>query len=296
MTIRGKIPTPDELLYDEYKSYLMYKELARVETVSSFKKVLRELVKHEEHDYKFWMNFAIKKELHVNPIVIFLLKMMRKILGLTFTVKFFEANERRAIRNYIAYSKLADPKMRKTIKRILRHELRHEKRLISSIQEEKVKFVSSIILGMNDGLVELTGALVGFSFAFQDSLTIALTGLITGIAATLSMAASAYMQAKHEVEHKNAKKSAVYCGASYFVVVSLLVMPFLAFSNIMTALSYMFGVALLILGSASFYTSVLFDRPFLKQFGQMLFFSLGVAAVSFCIGLLVRYIGVSRIV
>ena len=296
MAIRGKIPTPDELLYDEYKSYVTYKELARVETAPFFRKVLRELVKHEEHDYTFWQKFAINKEPEVSRFFIVFLKLMRKILGLTFTVKFLEANERRAIRNYIAYSKIADPKMRKTIKRILRHELRHEKRLINSIQEEKVKFVSSIILGMNDGLVELTGALVGFSFAFQDSLTIALTGLITGIAATLSMAASAYMQAKHEVEHKNAKKSAVYCGASYFVVVTLLVLPFLAFSDIMTALSCMFGVALLILGSASFYTSVLFDRSFLKQFGQMIFFSLGVAVVSFGIGLLVRYIGVTGIV
>ncbi len=262
----------------------------------SFRKVLRELIKHEEHDYNFWQSFSINKKPEISRFFIVFLKLMRKVLGLTFTVKFLEANERKAIRNYIAYSKIADPKLRKTIKRILRHELRHEKRLISSIQEDKVKFVSSIILGMNDGLVELTGALVGFSLAFQDSLTIALTGLITGIAASLSMAASAYMQAKHEVEYKNATKSAVYCGVSYFVVVTLLVLPFLARGNITTALAYMFAIVLVILGSASFYTSVLFDRPFLKQFLQMILFSIGVAAVSFFIGMLVRYIGVTGIV
>lgn len=294
IVIKRKVPTPDELLYDEYESYVTYKELARVETVPSFRKVLKELVKHEEHDYIFWQKYAINKCPKVNPLFVFFLKLMRKVLGLTFTAKFLERNERAAIRNYIALSKISHPGMRHAINNMLRHELKHEQRLISSIQEEKVTFVSSIILGMNDGLVELTGALVGFSTAFRNPSTIALAGLITGIAASLSMAASAYMQAKHDVAHKNAKKSAIYTGVSYFVVVSLLVLPFFVFSSTASALLWMFIVVFLILGSASFYTSILFDRSFKKQFGQMVLFSLGVAAVSFCIGLLVRFIGVEH--
>ncbi len=290
IAIKGKVPTPDELLYDEYESYVTYKELARVEPVPSFRKVLKELVKHEEHDYQFWQKFAINKEPEISRFFVVFLKLMRKILGLTFTVKFLESNERAAIRNYIALSKISHPKMRKMINKMLRHELQHEQRLVNSIQEEKVKFVSSIILGVNDGLVELTGALVGFSTAFRNPATIALAGLITGIAASLSMAASAYMQAKHDVEHRNAKKSALYTGVSYFVVVALLVLPFFIFTSSFSALLWMFAVVFLILGSASFYTAILFDRSFKKQFGQMVLFSLGVAAVSFLIGLLVRYV------
>ena len=61
------------------------------------------------------------------------------------------------------------------------------------IEEEHLNYIGSMVLGMNDALVELTGTLAGLTFALQNTRLIALTGFITGIAASFSMAASEYL-------------------------------------------------------------------------------------------------------
>ncbi len=53
--------------------------------------------------------------------------------------------------------------------------------------------MGSMVLGMNDALIELTGALAGFTFAMQNTRIVALAGLITGVSATLSMTSSSYL-------------------------------------------------------------------------------------------------------
>ena len=66
------------------------------------------------------------------------------------------------------------------------------------IDEEKVKHIGSMVLGINDALVEITGTLAGLTFALQNSALVGLAGLITGIAATLSMGASEYLSQNSE--------------------------------------------------------------------------------------------------
>ena len=46
-----------------------------------------------------------------------------------------------------------------------------------------LKYVASIVLGVSDALVELTGAMSGIAFALQANRLVALTGLVTGVAA-----------------------------------------------------------------------------------------------------------------
>lgn len=157
------------------------------------------------------------------------------------------------------------------------------------IDEESVEFTGSIILGLNDGLIELTGVLVGFSSVFQNLQIVALSGLITGISAALSMASSAYMQARHE-NGKHPTKAAAYTGIAYFIVVIILVAPFLLLSTTANALAAMFAAIFVILALVSWYTGVLFDRKFVSQFGELVLFSMGVALVAYLIGNLFRNI------
>ena len=51
----------------------------------------------------------------------------------------------------------------------------------------RLEYMGSVVLGLNDALVEFTGALAGFTLALSDSRLTALTGSITGIAAALSI-------------------------------------------------------------------------------------------------------------
>jgi vacuolar iron transporter family protein len=279
--------TPDEFARNEYTDYVIYRELAKTETDPAFKKILEALVEHEIGDYRFWLPYCSKKKHTVSGFEVWCLKMMRKVLGLTFTAKFLEGNERDAVRNYTAFLEKAEDSMKEKLRDIIRHEKSHETSLIGQIREERVSFLSSIVLGVNDGLIELTGALVGFAFALHNTRSTALLGTVTGIAATLSMAASAYMQARHE-EGKDPKKAALYTGMAYLLVVAVLVLPYFLVRDIYFAVGAMFGLIVLMIVALSFYSAVLFERSFRRQAMEMLSFSLGVAAVTFLLGSFVR--------
>ena len=69
------------------------------------------------------------------------------------------------------------------------------------IREKQLDYVGSIVLGLNDALVELTGALAGLTLALQNTRLIAIAGLITAIAASFSMAASEYLSNKSDGWH-----------------------------------------------------------------------------------------------
>jgi len=276
--------TADYFAYKQYFDYVVYKELARIERNREFRASLEQLMAQELQDFEFWQARSVQKDFRVSPFRVWLFKSMRKVLGLTFTAKFLEGRERGMIDKYSKYlNSIADIKERKGIEEIIKHEQFHEKKFISQVKEEKVEFMSSIVLGINDGLIELTGALVGFSFALQNHKLVALTGLITGVSASLSMAASSYMQAKHEVG-KDPRKAGLYTGISYIVVVIILVAPFLLMNNVFAAIGVMLALVLGIITALSFYASVLFDFDFKSHLGQMVLFSLGVAVIAFGIG------------
>ena len=150
------------------------------------------------------------------------------------------------------------------------------------------------MLGLNDALVELTGTLAGLTFALQDTTLIALSGLITGISATFSMASSEFLSARSE-GRKDALKSCVYTGIAYLVTVALLVLPYLLFdaAHYAYALGAMILIVVAIIAGFNYYISVAKGLSFKKRFGEMASISLGVAVLSFVVGLLVKqFLGV----
>ncbi|MEX1308634.1 MAG: VIT1/CCC1 transporter family protein, partial [Eubacteriales bacterium] len=161
------------------------------------------------------------------------------------------------------------------------------------LNEERLSYMGSVVLGLNDALVELTGALAGFTLSIQNSRTIALVGLITGISASLSMAASEYLSSRTEADGDvNPKKAAIYTGIAYVFTVISLILPFFLISNYILSLMVTLTIAILIIAFFNYYISVANDQPFFARFGEMTLISLGVAAVSFGIGFLVnRFFG-----
>jgi VIT1/CCC1 family predicted Fe2+/Mn2+ transporter len=144
------------------------------------------------------------------------------------------------------------------------------------------------VLGLNDALVELTGALAGFTFAFQNTRLVALTGLITGIAAALSMGASEYLSTKTEETFKNLFKASAYTGIAYVFAVVVLILPYLVLDNSYISLGFTLFFAVLIIAFFNYYVSVAKEVPFKKRFLEMAGLSLGVAAVSFMVGYFLR--------
>ena len=215
--------------------------------------------------------------------------LIARIFGFTFAVKLMEKGEAKA---QISYEELA--KEAPEALDIRADEEAHEQALLEMLDEERLSYVGSMVLGMNDAMVEMTGTLAGLTLAMQNTRLIALSGLITGIAATLSMASSEYLSSKSE-GRPDALKSAAYTGVAYLVTVALLILPYLLFdeAHYLWAMGTMIVIVLLILVVFNYYISVAQDLPFKKRFGQMAGISLGVAALSFVIGILVKqFLGV----
>jgi len=164
----------------------------------------------------------------------------------------------------------------------------HEQKLLAMLDEERLRYAGSVVLGLNDALVELTGALAGLTLALQNVKLIALSGLITGIAASLSMAASEYLSTRSEVTDKHPVRAAVYTGIAYIITVTLLVLPYLLIPNYIVDLVITLTVAVLIIAGFNYYISVAKDEPFRARFLEMAGLSLGVATFSFIIGYFIR--------
>jgi VIT1/CCC1 family predicted Fe2+/Mn2+ transporter len=177
---------------------------------------------------------------------------------------------------------------------IREQEALHEAALLDMLDEERLQYVGSMVLGMNDALVELTGSLAGFTFAMQNTRLIALSGLIMGISATFSMASSEFLAAKSE-GRTDAFKSCCYTGIAYLITVALLITPYLIFGNslYLAALGAMIGVVVLIIAGFTYYISVAKGERFKPRFLEMTLLSVGVAVISFVVGILAKqFLGV----
>ncbi|MEY4731808.1 MAG: hypothetical protein RL681_754 [Candidatus Parcubacteria bacterium] len=282
----------DHYASEEFRHGEIFRYLARYESVPEFRRILQTLGEHENEHLAFWLERSDQKTFSVSRLELWRYRFLRKFLGLTFAAKYLERFQDDSSTTYGAIlQQTKDETLRARLRTFIAAERADEQTLIGQIKEERVAFISNIVLGLNDGLIELTGALVGFSFALQKPALVALTGAITGISAALSMASSAYLQARHDPDRMHeAKKSAVYTGLAYIMVVILLVTPFFFVSSTLVALAIMFCVVFTIIMCVSFYTAVLFSRRFRSQAGEMLIFSIGVAIIAFLIGTLFRII------
>ena len=267
---------------NEITEYYIYKELAERVKHKKNKIVLNHIAVDEIRHYNFFKKIS-KREIDPDKFKIWWFSLITKILGLTFGIKLLENDEEKA---QLSYDELV--KHIPNAKKVLQDEEDHEKQLINLIDEEKLKYVGSIVLGLNDALVELTGALAGLTFALQNTKLVALTGLITGIAASLSMAASEYLSTKSEGSSKNPVKSAVYTGIAYIFTVFFLIFPYFIFNSIYIPLAFTLVNAVIIIFLFTYYVSVTKEVSFKKRFWEMVAISLGVAFFTFIIGYFVR--------
>lgn len=271
---------------DECDAHILYNRIAALVKDENNEKTLRLMAKDEMKHYRR-LKSVTGKDLKPRIFKIWINLWFIRIFGITFGIKLLEKSESKAVSIYGA-----EDKTLAFMDEIVEDEERHEKELIDMLDEERLKYVGSIVLGLNDALVELTGALTGYTIAFQNTDLIGITGLITGISASFSMAASEYLSTRHE-GGDNALKSSIYTGMAYIFTVIFLVVPFFIFTNPFVCLGVTLSVAVLIIFAFNFYISVAKDYVFSRRFLEMAGISLGIAGISFLIGILVkRFIGV----
>jgi len=268
---------------DEEQGAIIYEFMAKKEKNEENKKLLMQMSKDEKKHAAVWKNIK-KKNLKPRKLSILKFKILTIIMGITFVIKTMQKKENLAQHDY--------EKMKEELPeaaKMLEDERRHEKELYNMIDEERLHYIGAMVLGLNDALVELTGAIAGVTFALANARLVALTGIITGVSATFSMAASNYL-AERADNNPKALKSSIYTGMAYLITVALLVLPYLLLPAHMYVLAFaiMIATVILIIMFFNYYISIAKEEPFLKNFATMAIISLSVAVISYIIGILAK--------
>jgi vacuolar iron transporter family protein len=270
----------------EITEHYIYMKLADSCRDEKNAEVLRKIGEQEMLHAQFWQS-KTGQDIKPDKFRIFLVVVLARILGFSFVLKQMEKREGTGSKQYSEISSVYPE-----LERFSKEEKAHEKEILGMLNEESLQYVGSIVLGLNDALVELTGSLAGFTLALGTTKLISLAGLVTGVSAALSMAASDYLSSKAEGDAR-AKKSAVYTGISYILTVILLILPFLLLKSKYGALAITLVTAVLIIFFFNYYISTAKDLNFRHRFFEMTFISLGVAAFSFLIGYILKiFLGV----
>lgn len=269
---------------NEITEYFIYKNVAKNVKDSKNKEILLKIAEEEKKHALIWQEYT-QKTASPKKIKVFWFTLLAKILGYTFALKKMEKGENGASKKYAKLiSEVAEAQQ------IAQDEEKHEKELLDILDEERLQYVGSMVLGLSDALVELSGTLAGLTFALQNNKLVALSGLITGISATLSMTSSEYLAAKSE-GHQNPLKSSLYTGSVYLLTVIFLILPYLlcAKDAYVQSITIMLVTVVVIIVAFTYYISVAKDLPFKKRFAEMAGISLSVAVISFAIGLVVKH-------
>ena len=273
---------------NELTESVIYEKIAAFAKGEENRQTLLRLAREEKAHYLIWKQYS---GVEMKPETWKVLKytFIARTLGFTFAVKLMERGEEKAQDVYeILTREVAESTA------IRQQEEEHEHALLEMLDEERLQYVGSMVLGLNDALVELTGSLAGFAFALQNNRMIALSGLIVGISATFSMASSEFLAARSE-GRSDALKSCSYTGIAYLLTVVALIAPYLIFpaGQYIPALVSMLAVVILIIAGFTYYTSVAQDQPFKSRFFEMAGISITVAVVSFVVGILAKqFLGV----
>jgi len=230
---------------NEISEYDTYAWLARHVRDDRNREVLERIAKEELGHYEILRRLTQTDVKHHRLRVIWY-QFLSRILGLSFGLKLMERGEKIAERLYSGlkeeFTEMAE---------LLLDEQRHEADILELIKEERIEYAGSMVLGLNDALMELTGALAGLTFALQNGKVIAMAGFITGVAASMSMAASEFLSSREEKtsggNSKNPLKSAAYTGFAYIITVLILIIPYLLLNNVYSSLLLMMGLSILII-------------------------------------------------
>ncbi|MFQ6011185.1 MAG: VIT1/CCC1 family protein, partial [Nitrososphaerales archaeon] len=228
---------PKDYLKLEYFAYVVFGAMAEREKDASRRKVLEQLKEKEYEHYEFWRDYTgIREEPQVSSTAIRIRTALVALLGLTFTLKLLERFEANVVESYKVLLGTIEKKYRKGLETMLKDEIEHEGFFLSQIGEGRLRYMSFIVLGLADAIVEISGVHAGFLGVTSSTLVAGVAGLVVGFAAAISMASAAYLQSKQE-SGSASTSAAISTGLAYIAAVVLLALPYFMTDN----MPYAFG-------------------------------------------------------
>ncbi len=261
---------------NEYIHGMVYASLSEKEKDGKAKFLLKRLAKKEIEHTGMWRAKLRKKGIMPKEpgnafLSVWFFYIIRKIFGVSFMINILELDEDRIVNRYKALleAKSLGRSERNSLKKLLITENRYESMIIAKIRqnEHTLKYTRSMILGLNDGIVEVLAAVSGFAALAAAPGIVVIGGIVVGISGTLSMTGGAYLAAKsHTIVSSDSgdktKESeplaeAYYTGVLYIIGALVPILPFLAGFGSYIGILFAIILATVVLSIASAVISVI---------------------------------------
>ena len=200
-----KIADANRFYDNELNDAALYNALMRMEGDPDFRGKLGEISKMEEGHAEFWKGFLERRghtpRTRRRGAFMGLVRLLKTVFGSALVASLFELGENTAVSSYTAFLETfdMDEEERASMKRIILDELEHESAFSESKEFLRIGNLRDFILGMNDGLVEILGAVTGLSAVYtRNPFMVALSGVIIGVAGSLSMGIGAFISVRSQ--------------------------------------------------------------------------------------------------
>jgi VIT1/CCC1 family predicted Fe2+/Mn2+ transporter len=293
---------------EEYLHCRIYGELAAKEKNGHLKRILGRLSEDEKRHMRFWEGISgtyLHRQISVSALTrakVRVFMLLRNAFSIAFVNRLMERNERAVLGRYgcILSAGLLKERDATRIRAIMSDEASHGKRLGGDVAsyEENINHIRSVILGLNDGIVEVMAAIAGFAVLAQSHLTVVLVGAILGISGTLSMAGGAYLSSKSEMlldgnsgsdeNGRSPLSEAMYTGLYYLSGAIIVVAPFIFGFSGFVGIGISILLAAIVLSIASTLVAVISRTSIVKRVFEMLAITLTASALTILLGLVLK--------
>jgi len=241
------------LILDELFDLLLYRKLYAI-SGPDLRKTLGELIDVEVGHFAFWQDFFKLKLPKLDlprRMKFWLIMTVCRIFGAPAIDLVLEAIEVYGVRKYLqVWERYRNEPLGSAVRGVLEDEFGHEDMVVTRVKERIINpdRVRNIFLGVNDGMVEILGAVSGFFASFGQNTLVLVAGLTTAVAGAISMGAGAYVAMSSEYEVRKTQdekahfmgedqesayrresglKSGIIVGISYFIGASFPITPVL---------------------------------------------------------------------
>ncbi|MGC8538724.1 MAG: VIT1/CCC1 transporter family protein [Candidatus Micrarchaeia archaeon] len=291
----------------EVSDHAVYTALARREKNRDIRAILVKLARVEEGHKRAWRKLAEEqgaepKEPALLWLRVIFFVLIRKFFGIAFTVKLLERNEAVGLAEYrsVVHRTALGKKWLAIADGVIRDESEHERMLLEKVEQfsKSLHHVSSIVFGLNDGIVEVLAAVAGLAILATTPTIVSISGIIVALSGTLSMTAGAYLSAKSQnlveegtggnVNDASPSKSAFYTGVFYFIGALIPVSPFIFHLSGLVGILVAVLLCAVALSIVSFIIATLGNSNAKKRIAEMLIISIGAAMATMLVGAFVR--------
>ncbi len=272
---------------DEFTDHTIYLALSKAEKNTRFKEALQNLADAEKTHYDFWRRYVPDLHVKVGRLRVYFILMMRMILGLTFTLKFLERHEDVVIQYYTEVAPAVPVEDRQRFEKMVEDEKQHESLFMGEIEEGRVKYMSFIVLGLADAVVEVAAIHAGSLGIYDRTELAGLAGVIAGMAASIAMASAAYAQAKQGFSG-SARWPAIYTGVTYMLTATTLALPYFLTRSMIVALGASLLAGILLVAFITYYDTIISGRVFRRQFTEITAIILGATVALYIAGTIIR--------